>query len=101
MQTNQLIILLKQVNIGIPGKNKTIYSVDRILTGSIAPMSLNDYTRRYQAGVYLNDGNYSLSTTEVLKIGAVIEYNSQKLKVIGFTEGRIRHHARLQVMSNE
>ncbi|MFC6748199.1 hypothetical protein [Deinococcus aquaticus] len=86
---------------GIPGKQKLIYTRDAMIGGSIAPMSLADYSKRYSDGAYINNGAYSFSTIEILKIGDVLEYSDMKLKVIGFVRGRFRNHAHLLVIANE
>lgn len=95
------LTLLRATSTGIPGRQRTTYTADRPLTGSIAPMSLASYTRQYSNGAYVDNGTYSLATVEVLPIGAVVEYRGRKLKVIGFLEGRVRNHAHLQVIPNE
>ncbi|WP_159065941.1 hypothetical protein [Deinococcus ficus] len=89
------LTLQKAVKTGIVGKETTTYVTAKDIIGSLAPLSREDFIKRYSETNFKDNGSYSFQTEEVLAIGNILNFEGKSLKVIGFRKGRIRNTAYL------
>ena len=90
------LTLMKTTTSGIPGRQTNTTVLEKVVIGSLSPLSREDWIQRYSEGSYKDNASYVLHTQETLKVGNELHHEGKKFKVIGFFRGRIRNTAHLQ-----
>jgi len=98
MVTN--LFRISSATTGVVGKEKITYSIGNSFSGTIHPLSREDYIKRYSSDSYRDNSNYTLLSIESLNIGNILYDGSKFYKVIGFLAGRYRNTADIQEVTN-